>query len=182
MTRAVATCLGWLSIGVLCLGLSPGTEDWGSELGVVERIDDLICLSTPGKIQAGDLVQLFELFEKQAVVVAVVEEADSKACREASHSTLQGPFHRLRSGKSPSELQLPAIAVLGGRIPLTIRNGSTAVDLDGDGVGETLRSCTSREGLHLTVWSGEPLTGTRRWRSCDYRGYDADPTCTERVY
>ncbi|MGL5879455.1 MAG: hypothetical protein ACRC2V_16975 [Xenococcaceae cyanobacterium] len=51
-------------------------------------------------------------------------------------------------------------------------------NLDGDGIEESFRSCASAEGLHLTVWSGQALTGTRKWHSYYYLGYDVEPTCT----
>ena len=180
--RAVLVLLVWLSIGVLCLGSSPATDDWGSKLGVAERIEDLVCVSTPGKVQAGDLVQLVGVFDEKAFVAAVVEEVDSNDCWESSRAALQGPFHRLRLDRSITTFQSPAIAVLGGRIPLIVEGGSTGVDLDGDGVAENFRSCTSGEGIHLTVWSGEPLKGTRRWHQYFYLGYDTEPSCTERDY
>ena len=53
------------------------------------------------------------------------------------------------------------------------------VDLDGDGTAERFRICTSMEGLHLTVWSGAPLTGRRRWHQYHYLGYDVEPSCED---
>ena len=44
------------------------------------------------------------------------------------------------------------------------------------------RICASREGLHFSIWSGEPLEGARRWRAYYYLGYDVEPDCTERDY
>jgi hypothetical protein len=55
-------------------------------------------------------------------------------------------------------------------------------DLDGDGNAEMLRVCTSAEGLHLTVWTGAPLTGRRRWHRYFYLQYDVEPTCDERDF
>ena len=55
-------------------------------------------------------------------------------------------------------------------------------DLDGDGSFETLRVCTSMEGLHLTLWSGAPLTGRRRWHRYFYLGYDVEPSCEDRDF
>ena len=52
-------------------------------------------------------------------------------------------------------------------------------DIDRDGTPESYRECTSAEGVHLTVWTGEPLRGTRIWHHYYYLGYDVEPTCTE---
>jgi hypothetical protein len=58
-------------------------------------------------------------------------------------------------------------------------------DLDGDGIVESFRACLSSEGLHLTVWSGLPLEGERRWHRYHYLGFELDPSaqdCTKADY
>jgi hypothetical protein len=54
-----------------------------------------------------------------------------------------------------------------------------AIDIDRDGEPEQFRTCNSVEGTHLSVWSGPPRTGTRRWHAYDYVGFKLEPTCTE---
>lgn len=55
-------------------------------------------------------------------------------------------------------------------------------DLDGDGVAEEFRACTSQEGLHMSIFSGEPLKGRRRWRRYYYLGYDVEASCENRDF
>ncbi len=55
-------------------------------------------------------------------------------------------------------------------------------DLDGDGITEEFRACTSHEGLHMSIWTGEPLEGERRWRRYYYLGYDVEPSCEDRDF
>ena len=62
---------------------------------------------------------------------------------------------------------------------LQVAERSVQGDLDDDGVLEVLRTCTSMEGVHLTIWSGEPLKGSRRWHRYYYVGYDLEQTCIE---
>jgi len=57
-----------------------------------------------------------------------------------------------------------------------------ALDLDGNGTPEGFRSCTSSEGLHLTVWYGEPLATARLWHGYVYLGYDTEPDCDEKDF
>jgi hypothetical protein len=60
------------------------------------------------------------------------------------------------------------------------RDGTeVSADLDGDGRPEYLRSCTSAEGIHFTIWTGAPLKGRLRWHQYSYLGYDVTPSCTE---
>jgi hypothetical protein len=76
----------------------------------------------------------------------------------------------------------PYFAVLVGSGRLAVKGSTVSGDLDGDGVLETFRVCTSTEGLHLTVWSGDPLKGTRRWHRYFSLGYDVEPSCEEPDY
>jgi hypothetical protein len=55
-------------------------------------------------------------------------------------------------------------------------------DLDGDGTLEGFRSCASGEGLHLTVWYGEPLSTARLWHGYYYLGYDTESDCGPQDY
>lgn len=58
-------------------------------------------------------------------------------------------------------------------------SGKVSVDLNRDGVQETFRDCTSHEGVHLTIWSGEPLKGSKLWHAYFYLGYDTAPSCVQ---
>jgi hypothetical protein len=69
---------------------------------------------------------------------------------------------------------------VGGVGSLSISQGLARGDLDGDGRREYFRQCTSGEGIHLSVWTGKPLTGRRRWQAYFYLGYDVESTCTTR--
>lgn len=62
------------------------------------------------------------------------------------------------------------------------RSSTVLADLDGDGVEESFRDCTSREGVHLTIWSGEPLKGSRLWHAYFYLTYDTEPSCVDRDF
>lgn len=42
-----------------------------------------------------------------------------------------------------------------------------------------VRSCTSMEGVHLSVWSGTPRASRRLWQTYWYLGYDVEPTCDD---
>jgi hypothetical protein len=52
------------------------------------------------------------------------------------------------------------------------------VDLDADGMLESFKACTSSEGVHLTVWTGDPHKGIRRWHAYYFVDYDTKATCT----
>jgi hypothetical protein len=56
------------------------------------------------------------------------------------------------------------------------------LDLDGNGTPEGFRTCASGEGLHLTVWYGEPLATARLWHGYFYLGYDTESDCAAQDY
>ncbi len=60
--------------------------------------------------------------------------------------------------------------------------GEVTVHLDDARPEARLRTCTSSEGMHLTLWSGTPLESERLWRTYYYFGYDVVPTCDDRDF
>ena len=54
-----------------------------------------------------------------------------------------------------------------------------SADLDGDGRLESFHSCSSHEGIHLTIWTGAPPEGERRWHRYVHLDMDLEPSCTE---
>jgi len=76
----------------------------------------------------------------------------------------------------------PSVTVLGANAELLVTDSAVQTDLDGDGNFETFRSCTSYEGLHLSLWGGPPLQSARLWHRYFALGYDVEPSCTEADY
>jgi hypothetical protein len=74
----------------------------------------------------------------------------------------------------------PAFAIANSNRPLRPTEAGVTADLEGDGQMEYFRACTSTEGLHLTIWKGQPLRGARKWHYYYYLGYDVTPDCTEK--
>ena len=75
-----------------------------------------------------------------------------------------------------------ALAVVNYAGKFMLKGRVVSADLNKDGQGEYFRVCTSNEGLHLTVWSGKPLTGKRRWHRYFYLHYDVVPSCKKKDY
>lgn len=45
--------------------------------------------------------------------------------------------------------------------------------------GLSVSSCTSAEGIHISLWSGSGAERIRRWSAYVYLGYDTEPTCSD---
>ncbi|MDH4044015.1 MAG: hypothetical protein OEW06_06090 [Gemmatimonadota bacterium] len=176
---------------ILCLlvtasrpALSQETFDYDRRLGLAFPSEhDSICLTihAPG-LQPGTRLMLVDDRDSAAVVPAVVRAARSSSCPrevpglgDAFYSvTTSGPV-RLQPGGV-------VVAVVGDGLALSAGADGVSGDLDGDGIPEYFRQCTSTEGLHFTVWSGRPLRGDRRWHRYFFLGYDVEPSCIEAEY
>jgi hypothetical protein len=88
-----------------------------------------------------------------------------------------GPYYEISSVEAGRTLPQLAIAIVGD---LSARRVGSTVSLHLDGASPDVRarSCTSIEGLHLTLWAGEPLKAPRLWHLYYYVGYDLQPSCT----
>jgi hypothetical protein len=134
------------------------------------------CVSTKGgSFKPGDEVRLVDPATQKEWTAVV--ESPSEPC-EPSVSDVPLRAVRVRvTGELPAPFIGVAIQAPRGS-SFEVSNGAVAADLDGDGQREFFRSCTSVEGVHVTVWSGAPLTGQRRWHAYHYVGYDMVPSCT----
>ncbi|MBE9015678.1 hypothetical protein IQ272_05875 [Chroococcidiopsidales cyanobacterium LEGE 13417] len=150
------------------------------KLGIVIAKKNLVCLITSAtSLNIGNRVNLVHLSVPQKVVIGTVVSVSDRQCTEISKPhNIPGKSYRLSLLNNRSHLSVPAIGVLNSSNQLHRVGLKVVGDLDGDGIEESFRSCVSFEGLHLTVWSGQALTGIRKWHSYYYLGYDVKPTCT----
>ena len=107
----------------------------------------------------------------------------ARECPAMAQRATSGPYYLLapengselppRPGLGVAVPGRPAVRVVGGEIRLRLS----------DGIQEArIRSCTSSEGVHLTVWSGVPLRTRRLWHAYWYLGYDVEPDCRPADY
>ena len=149
-------------------------------LGVAVRQADGVCLNIHnGSLSAGTKVTLVILSSPQSVAEAEVLHADS-ACPDVDKGDTGLRRYRLRVLKGELPPSLPSIAVSGSMGPFQLNGERVTADVDDDGLPESFRLCTSSEGIHLTVWSGTPLSGVLKWHQYYYLGYDVEPNCTSK--
>lgn len=160
-----------------------------SQVGVVDATaEGRLCLnvSNPNLID-GTQVSLVLPHKAQRAGNAIIERKVDRSCSRNLDADPNASFYRLKLVEKDGTIDLseplpPAIAVIGSATPVLRKHGIVSADLDGDGRTEFFRICTSNEGNHLTVWSGKPLLGKRRWHSYYYLGYDVVPTCKRKDY
>lgn len=181
-----------LSVCFFCAGSARGARgfDFKAQVGVVDTNEQKeLCLNILNAgLAGGSRVSVVVPGRPQSVIRAVVLRKLGRNCSRTSDVDPAASFYSLRplaGGVKAAELAgplPPSIAVVASARPIRVVRGTASADLDGDGRREYFRRCTSNEGFHLTVWSGRPLAGRRRWHAYYYLEYDVVPSCDERDF
>lgn len=179
-----------LAVLIACVSFSPGKPErfrFGSQVGVVDAsAEGKLCLNIANpNLSDGATVSFILPYKPQRVAKATIEQKLVSSCSHDPTTNTEASFYSLKlvgKGVDLREPMPPAIAVVRSATPVLLKHGIASADLDGDGRREFFRICTSNEGNHLTVWSGMPLQGKRRWHSYYYLGYDVVPTCKRKDY
>lgn len=151
---------------------------------VVTRPAGSHCLSIPAAGLDGQRVLLADPSGHGAIITATISDERSQACPSDDPGALEHFYWLTVDGDVAPEQGSVWVAVLADPGALQLAKDGITGDLDGDAVQESLRVCTSSEGLHLTIWSGKgaPSAEKRRWHRYVSLGYDLDPTCTDKDY
>lgn len=157
---------------------------FASRVGVVDANGERrLCLNiSDPRLAVGTEVSVVLPYKPQRMVRAVVEEKAARSCSSNPDVAPDASFYRLKLIERGQSVDLreplpPAIGIVRPAVPVVVKKGVASGDIDGDGRAEFFHICTSMEGNHLTVWSGRPLRGKKRWHAYYYLGYDVVPTC-----
>lgn len=130
-------------------------------------------------LKKGDLVEIVPHDEQQTIYTAeIVEPVEPTDDSGGAMYTLE---FMTRYDEAQPFLGIAVVGAIGG---ITTSNGKASAKLANAPAGSRLafRVCTSGEGMHLTVWSGKPLTGKRVWHRYHYLGYDVEADCKPKDY
>ncbi|MBI1920337.1 MAG: hypothetical protein HYS23_04560 [Geobacter sp.] len=154
---------------------------YSSQLGVAEvSASGDGCLAIPNStLRENQLIKLVILGKQQTVVEKRIVKKLETSCSRNPQPPPDASFYAFSTAEEHFD---PAIAVVGFTGDLKLVKGKVRADLNGDGTTESFRSCTSNEGLHLTVWAGEALKTKRLWHEYYYLGFDIEPSCKPADY
>jgi hypothetical protein len=154
--------------------------DYLTQVGVAARTSKGTCLSIANpSMRIGSRVFLISFSSRQNILKARIAGKLQTPCLQPDGSGISFDGYELRLTGASAQEGSPLIAVYGFRGKFSNRDESVTADLDGGGHPEFFRSCTSQEGIHLTIWSDKPLEGIRRWHRYVHLGYAVEPSCTE---
>ena len=151
-----------------CLALVDPTLKPGAKIILVDQPAETLAIGTPG-------------VNEGTVVERLSEDCDNHHMASTEISVSGPAYYRIQTGKQWQGNSY-AIAIAEPSGSVAVKEGRVQGDLDGDGADESFRICTSGEGAHYQVWTGEPLQGQPRWHWYVYAGYDTASSCTDKDY
>jgi len=132
-------------------------------------------------LKKGDFVTVVRLGDEQAVYDAEIDEA--VAATDMEDGALA---YTLKCTPEPADEEVfvgtGVVDPINGITIDTSKVASTRVASAPPGERLHFRTCTSGEGMHLTMWSGAPLTGERVWHRYHYLGYDVEADCDPKDF
>lgn len=152
------------------------------KVGVAYRDENRLLLDIPNSnIKDGTPVAIFAPPEYSLFCCAKVGQmsrAGAPTVQQAIFDKGNTSTYRLEMDPGNNDIRF-GFAVADPAGVFSGKSGKVWVDVNRDGVEETFRDCTSHEGVHLTIWSGEPLKGSKLWHAYFYLGYDTEPSCVQ---
>lgn len=151
-----------------------------SHLGLAVQKSGPACLYTHNAdLSAGSPLTLVLLSPPQSTIKAeVIGPGSPSGCPSIDNSDATMSAYEIRAFEPGLVPSTPAIAVSGSEVQFQKARDNVSADINQDGHKEYFRFCASREGIHLTVWSGQPLRGKPKWHQYYYLGYDVESNCT----
>lgn len=172
-------------IGLLGYLAHPANSfDYQTQIGIVEFFPDAApCMTIQNaSLKATDSVHIVVLDEPQALEIAKVQKKLPKSCSRDPNADPADAFYLLDSQSKSATARPVSLAIAKFSGQFRVQDGLVRADLAGNSSMNSFHSCTSSEGLHLTVWDGAYGASTRKWHSYYYLGYDVEPTCSEKDY
>lgn len=168
------------------VGKSPASR-YASLVGVVfTQKDGLQCLET----QRADLIKGMPVMivtpggpgEPQSLLKA---EVLGPSCGDNGTQTVS-----IDGGKPQTRYALKLLqndqaaafgfGIIGKHIALKEKNGTVQAKFGLAKKPAHFSQCTSKEGIHLSVWPGLPLKDKSRWHAYYHLGFDVEPSCTDK--
>lgn len=171
-----------LKIAAIFLALIAASEHaTPPRAGVMVTAEGHSVLAVDGPaLSSGTVITLVTIDNHQQVSWALITRRLTESEIIAKHD-VPPPYYAITATPASSVLPNLAVAVI-GRLKVEWRGSAVLLRTSKTANPIRVRSCTSSEGLHFTLWAGEPLKSTRLWHMYYYLGYDVEPTCQPADY
>lgn len=158
--------------------------NYAPRIGVALRTSSRTCLAiSNGAVQPNSPVTLVSPTVPQTFEEAQVSGDSSQPCPITKDPLPGVNNYSVDLSKSSNLPKMsPLIAVVGSAAAggFVVGGPGVQADLDQNQSKETFRACGADDGIHLTVWRGAPLTGTRIWSGYYYEAGNPGtlPSCS----
>ncbi len=133
-----------------------------------------LALNSPVTLVMPNLPQTFT--EAQ---IGAISDSPCPITKDVDPNVTNYELH-LASEMPSSQKLVPMIAVVGPANNFLLENTAVQANLQQDGTHQFFRSCSADDGVHLTVWSGTPLSAPLLWHGYYYTESNpgVGPACT----
>jgi len=162
---------------------TPATVDYSPRIGVAVRTDARTCVAIKNAtVPLNSPVTLVVPASPQSFVEAQISAPSPSPCPITQEAAPDATNYEITLPKSsPVPKLTPLIAVIGTAAAsgFTLQTAGVQADLGQNQSQDTFRACGANDGIHLTVWKGIPVTGTRLWSGYYYEAGNPGtlPTC-----
>jgi len=157
--------------------------DYSPRIGIGVRTGTRTCIAVKNGTLSADLpVTLITPVIPQTFAEARISGQSSSSCPIAQNPVSGVVSYDISVPDSANLTKLaPFIAVLGTAASsnISVANNGVVADLDHTQTRNTFRACGANDGVHLTVWRNDPLTGTLLWSASYFESGNPGtlPTC-----
>jgi hypothetical protein len=158
--------------------------DYSARIGIGVRTGSRACVAIKnGALSRNSPVTLVLPVSPQRFVEAQISGPRPSPCPITQEVAPEMSNYEISLPKSLNIPELtPLIAVVGtaASSSFLLENIGVQADLDQTHAKNMFRACGANDGIHLTVWRGIPVTGTRVWSGYYYEAGNPGtlPTCT----
>lgn len=157
--------------------------DYSTRIGVGVRTGSRTCVAIKnGALPGSSPVTLVVPISPQRFVEAQISGPSPTPCPITEEVAPEMSNYEISLPNSSDIPKLtPLIAVVGTAAShsFLLENAGVQADLDQTHAKNTFRACGANDGVHLTVWGGIPVYGTRLWTGYYYEAGNPGtlPTC-----
>ncbi len=174
-----------VGLGEVQSGARVDGSSYSTRIGVAVSTGGRTCLairnsniasSTPVTLVTPTIPQSFTASE-----IGATSESACPVTKDVDTSVTNYELHL--AGKDRPQKLVPLIAIVAPAASFRAGvDNDVRSDFDANGKSESFRACSAADGLHLTVWLGDPLTGTLLWHGFYYQPQNtmAAPPCTPK--
>ncbi|MBV9763162.1 MAG: hypothetical protein JO340_21545 [Acidobacteriaceae bacterium] len=166
------------------LSSAPPPASYAPRVGVALNTGSRTCVAIQnGNLAAGSPVTLVTPTLPQSFAQGEIGAQSKSPCPITQDVNPAYTSYDVQTRGATVPKLTPLFAVTGTSGAFSMQNNNAQADLDQNGKTEMFRACSASDGVHLTIWSGAPTTGTVIWHAFYYEpGSSAavGPPCTTK--